>query len=286
MQILFLLFTFAIYGLSTFVYPGIGMLYALNLDPTSLSTPPSSENCNEFTNGILEEAGDASTSTDKCWWLDSGGIFYVKNGIGKTIQESLPEDSVWNLKYKSSNPLDTDNGSRPQNIFRLINKEYTKDQSQELVFKVTGYHLSPSPNRNESNGVLLMSRYVDENNLYYAGLRVDGMAVIKKKTGGVYSTLGMAPYIHDKEYDRTLFPILLPMNKWIGERLVTKNNSDGSVDLTFYINLFDNHGWSQILHVTDTQKSANYPPIDSPGNTGIRSDFMDVEFSGYRLMQK
>ena len=43
-----------------------------------------------------------------------------------------------------------------------------------MLISVEADHFSTSPNRNSSNGVLLMSRYSDSGDtLYYAGMRVD-----------------------------------------------------------------------------------------------------------------
>ena len=117
------------------------------------------------------------------------GQMIFENGIGKTIQGDFPEGSKWQKKYEKSNPKDTDNGTHPQNIFRLVTKAKWQNFDQEAYFRINRLNLSSSDNRNESNGILLFNRYEDGDNLYYTGLRVDGTAVIKKKYAGKYYTL-------------------------------------------------------------------------------------------------
>jgi hypothetical protein len=48
---------------------------------------------------------------------------------------------------------------------------------------------SNSIHRMASNGVLLFNHYLDGDNLYYVGIRVDGSAIVKKKKDGVYYTM-------------------------------------------------------------------------------------------------
>lgn len=239
------------------------------------------EKCNYFTKGLLEETNSPKTSKESCWWLDSGGIFYVEKGIGKTLAGNLDPNSFWSTKYKENNPKDTNDGLRPQNIFRLLNKKKWGDVSQEILFRINKYDLSRSENRNESNGVLLMSRYIDGNNLYYAGLRVDGIAVIKKKSNGVYITLATTTHSKSGKYDPINNPTLLIPNKWLGEKFVTQNNQDGSVSLKLFVNMGDSEEWNLILEATDTLKLSGSLPLTNPGNIGIRSDFMDLELSNF-----
>ena len=42
---------------------------------------------------------DMSESVIPNWWLNSGGYYYVENGVGKTIQGELPKDDKQRLKY-------------------------------------------------------------------------------------------------------------------------------------------------------------------------------------------
>jgi hypothetical protein len=238
--------------------------------------------CNEFPKEIIEETSSPQESKDNCWWLDSGAIFRGDINSGSTNIGELPLNSYWRKVYFVTNPVDTDNGLHPQNIFRFINQEKWKNNIQSLSFKITKYHLSQSPNRNVSNGVLLMSHYQDGNNLYYAGLRVDGTAVIKKKINGVYITLGSKKY-DTQSYDPQLNPIILPMNRWISEKFITQTTDDDSVRLKLFADLTGNGNWELLLDVKDTIASSGAPPIREEGNVGIRSDFMDVEFNNYKV---
>lgn len=259
-------------------------LISLSLNPANIISSGIDENkdCKYFNSDVLTEASSPEESGDKCWWLDSGASFSVLGGIGKTVLGELATTSFWRIKYETNNPADTDEGFHPQNIFRLVNKNKWQDSNQEVLFKIDKYNLSQSKNRNESNGVLLMSHYLDADNLYYAGLRVDGFAVIKKKINGKYITLGEKKYSNVK-YNKQSGLVSLPMNKWIGEKLETKNNSDDTVELILYVDLSGSGEWQELLDLRDSLRSSGAPPLISAGNTGIRSDFMDVEFSNYKV---
>ncbi len=253
--------------------------------PTIINTPTKpiikKDNCSQFTSGVLEESYSAESSKQACWWLDSGGIFTTKNNIGKSLEGNLKENSFWKIKYMANNPEDTNDGFRPQNIFRLVNRKKWKNVSQSMLFKINNYDLSNSKNRNSSNGVLLMSRYINGDNLYYAGLRVDGTAIIKKKIGGQYITLASAQYNTQTEYDPIKNPILLPLNRWLGQKFITKNNTDGSVNLKLFVNLGNSEEWKLIIDINDSIQLSGKPPLTNEGNIGIRADFMDIEISNF-----
>src|SRR3989344_6750614 len=70
--------------------------------------------------GILQETGSQQESSSPYWWLNSGAKLIISNGTGKTIQKELGSNDKWRLLYLYSNPIDTDKGYHPQNIFRLI----------------------------------------------------------------------------------------------------------------------------------------------------------------------
>ncbi|MCL4529784.1 MAG: hypothetical protein M1282_10255, partial [Chloroflexi bacterium] len=143
--------------------------------------------------GILYEAGAAPRTTSPYWWVDSGAALVIENGIGHTILGALPADDPWRMRYDKNNPVDTDNGYHPQNIFRLVTNGSWMNYTEECYFKIVATNLSASPNRNQSNGLLLFNRYEDHNDLYYAGIRVDGTSVIKKKIGSIYYTMAQNP---------------------------------------------------------------------------------------------
>ena len=147
---------------------------------------------------------------------------------------------------------------------------------------ITNDQLSQSVNRDESNGLLVFSRYQDENDLYYAGVRVDGTAVIKKKWGGSYHTLAQK-VILPGIYNRLTSPNLLPHNEWIGIRLDTKTISSNAVKLTLYTDFGKTGTWKKVAEAIDDASNGIGPAITADGVCGIRTDFMDVLFSDFHL---
>jgi hypothetical protein len=210
------------------------------------------------------------------FWLSSGGRLYL-DGLGATVHGALPANDYWRLAYAASNPVDTDNGYHPQNIFRLVTRSRWGNFRQQVYFRINADRLSASPNRNASNGVLLFNRYLDQDNLYYTGVRVDGAAVIKKKVGGAYHTLAYAK-IFPGTYNRASKPNLLPKNVWLGITSETLNRSDGSVRIRFHVNP-GNGVWSLVFDAVDT--GIGGAPLRQSGYGGVRTDFMDVEFENY-----
>jgi hypothetical protein len=232
----------------------------------------------------VEESGKRSESSSKNWWVNSGGRLIVSHGAGKTILGDLPASDKWHKAYKKSNPKDTDNGQHPQNIFRLVGREKFKNFSQEVFFRIRKINMSSSDNRNESNGFLLFNRYQNGDDLYYAGLRVDGYAVIKKKIDGDYFTLDSKKIFSGGEYDRDANPNLLPINKWMGIRSAVETNKDGDVEIGLYWKKRKNKGkWKLVAHYIDKGKKGD--KIEDEGYGGIRTDFMDVEFDNYKIKE-
>ncbi len=223
-----------------------------------------------------------SESPSPYWWLNSGGVMHIRDNTGSTNEGEMPTLSKWRLLYKISNPRDTDNGYHPQNIFRLISRNIWQNFSESSYFRIVEENLSESYNRNVSNGLLLMSRYQDNNNLYYAGVRVDGTAVIKRKREGEYITLAQKK-IFAGEYDRVSNPNLLPKNKWIGVRSDIKNYRD-TVVIYLYVDLDNNGHWLRVLEAVDIPSDTGGVPIYQGGFAGIRTDFMDVEFRDFRVL--
>jgi len=236
--------------------------------------------------GILHETGNPNESTSPYFWLDSGGELIIKNGLGMTMQGGTEENNKWRRKYSLSNPRDTDNGLHPQNLFRLLTRGVWDDSAQEIEIRIKKDNLSQSSYRNESNGVLLFHRYIDNENFYYAGIRVDGGIVIKKKIKGTYYTLGYLPHFNANEnYDRNKNPNLLPKNTWIGIKSETKTMPDKKVLISFYLKTSNApDSWSKILESIDDNKSFGGKTITQKGHSGIRTDFMDVEFKNYKIV--
>ncbi len=232
---------------------------------------------NFLNDATLRESETMTTSTSPYFWLNSGAYLKMYGARGHTNEGELGLNDRFRLYYSVDNPIDTDNGFHPQNIFRLITKEKWKNFRQEIYFKVTNDNLSPSPNRDGHNGLLLFNRYLDSDNLYYIGVRVDGTAIIKKKQYGVYTTLVQIPGIYPGVYNRITNPSLIPKNKWIGIRSEIKDNPDGSVNIKLYTDKNWNGVWTKVAEVND-----NSNPITGQGNAGIRTDFMDVTMDNYK----
>jgi hypothetical protein len=232
----------------------------------------------------IEETGKMSESSSKSWWVNSGGWVDISGGTGKTIQGTLAEDSKWKKNYEKNNPEDTDNGSHPQNIFRLVTREKWQNFRQQAYFRITKINLSESENRNESNGILLFNRYKNEDDLYYTGLRVDGYAVIKKKIDGDYHTLVYEKVYDGAKYDRDGNPNLLPIGKWIGLRSEVVTNKNGDVEISVYRKKGrKTKKWKLTARYVD--KGQKGDRIMDSGYGGIRTDFMDVEFDKYKITE-
>lgn len=221
--------------------------------------------------GVLEESSGFRTSRSEYWWLDSGGRLTIEDGVGKTIRGELPANDRWRKLYAGSSPEDTEGGRYPQNLFRLVTQREWDDVAVSARFRVVKDTGTRSPNRNESNGLLLMSRYQDGDNLYYAGIRVDGHAVIKKKMNGTYTTLAELP-IYPGPYEGAN---LIPQDEWIALKSDTVTR-DGATEITLYMK-DSTDMWQPVLNATDADS-----PIRGKGHVGIRTDFMDVEFDDFR----
>ncbi len=234
------------------------------------------------TDGILHESASAKESTSPYWWLNSGGKMVIQDGAGSTVQGDLPLLDKWRLAYALYNPVDTDQGKHPQNIFRLLTKYTWSDARAQALFKINKDNWSASPNRNASNGLLLMSRYQDGDTLYYAGLRVDGNAIIKKKYKGTYYTMA-----EQKQFAGTYISgernNLLPHNAWMGLRVETDTLKNGEVAIRLYMQQ-DGGEWEKILEtIDDGVRFGKTPPITNAGLVGIRTDFMDISFDAFHV---
>ncbi len=225
----------------------------------------------------VTEAGEMEESGDSYWWLNSGAFLYIDNGAARTVSGELPFLSYWRILYAKTSGVDTDRGYHPQNLFRLVSRSDWEDVSMTAYFRIDRDNLSASPNRNASNGLLLMTRYHDGDNLYYAGIRVDGNAIIKKKIGGTYFTLAEKK-IFAGTYDHDKNPSLLPIHEWVGLRSITKNNPDGTVTVTLLMDLKSTGEWKEIASAVDSGKELGGAPHLAAGHIGIRTDFMDVSF--------
>lgn len=251
---------------------------AQSILPFSNTRDSSQNNLNMIEETISKEAGQDSSP----FWLNSGALFYLQNNLAQTIQGDLPTYSNWRLLYSASNPKDSDSGFHPQNIFRLITKAKYENTVQQMYVLITKDNLSISENRNTSNGVFLMNRYQDVNNLYYAGIRVDGTVVIKEKVSGVYHTLAQKQLLPGDIYGRNTNPSLIPKHVWIGLKTEVKTMDPKTVVIKLYTDLENSGIWNETLTATDTPEKGALP-LTSSGNGGIRTDFMDVEFHDYKI---
>ena len=236
----------------------------------------------QFDFTLLEESASPDESASANWWLNSGAKVLNQQGIIKTVQGSLSPDDRWFKAYLRSTPIDTDAGSHPQNIFRLVNKNNLQNIRQQAYFKINKTIISNSPNRNESNGILFFNRYYDGDNLYYTGIRVDGTAIIKKKINGTYFTMKQNE-VFTGEYQKNTVPNLIPEQKWIGLKSEVENLNFKEVSIKLFIDKEANGKWEQIAEATDDGKSYNGSSFINAGHPGIRTDFMDIEFKDYKI---
>lgn len=231
----------------------------------------------------IDETAALRDSSSPNWWVNSGGRLVTGNGIARTISGDLGDADAWKGKYRRANSRDTDAGLHPQNVFRLVQIGRWRDYSQEMYFKITAINESPSPNRNASNGLFLFNRYQDGDSLYYTGVRVDGAAVIKKKIDGAYYTMAYKPMFGSEKYDRDANPNLLPIDAWIGLKSEVRTMPDGSVSVKLFIDAGGRGDWQLALEAYDNGIEYGGAAIAGAGYAGVRTDFMDVEMSGYKI---
>ncbi len=225
---------------------------------------------------------EESAYTSPYWFVNSGGYLKMDGSRGGTVQGDLPLTDYWKKLYELNNPVDTDLGLHPQNIFRLLTRNTWENIRQEAYFVIKKTNLSLSPNRNQSNGLLLFNRYKDSQNLYYTGVRVDGSAIIKKKKNGIYYTMAEVKGVFPGTYNHETSPNLLTQNKWIGLRseIVDEN---GIVKIKLFLDKGWSGDWQLVAEAEDDGKTFGGSAILGSGLGGIRTDFMDVQFENYRL---
>jgi hypothetical protein len=206
-------------------------------------------------------------------------MLVIENDIGHTILKVAPEASEWSWRYRRNNPLDTDAGRYPQNLFRLLTKNTVGDADVSASFEIRAINMTDTPNRDTWSGIFVMTRYQDADNLYYAGLRQDGHAVIKKKVGGVYYTLGEVPHFQSHlTYNKYTNPNLIPGQSWMRLKVRTEAEDDG-MHITLFIDQGESGEWQEILSAVDTGTGGKMH--SDPGHVGIRTDYMDVAFDDF-----
>jgi hypothetical protein len=255
------------------------LLIPANASAASAATVTSPFTFSFSSSGTLYEAGSMGQSSSPYFWLNSGGKFILGSGVASTIHGSLSLSDLWYGLYAAANPLDTDGGLHPQNLFRLLTRSTWRDADTSVAFKIDDMIMSDTPNRDGYSGVLLMARYADSANLYYAGVRQDGQAIIKKKKNGTYTTLASKQVFGTAgEYDRDDNPNLIPEGDWMRLKVRTANMSDGSVMISLYLDEENDGTFVKLLSVNDSSS-----PLTSAGYSGIRTDYMDVSFDNLRI---
>ncbi len=229
--------------------------------------------------GTLYESASLNLSTSPYWWLLSGGKLIIENGVGKTIQGALSPLDPMRLASKGNSSLDS--GAHPQNAFFLLSREPMQNGSFEIDTRRIADNLSLALNRKPYIGESLIARYQDANNYYYAGIRADGAAVIKKKTNGVYQTLSQKQ-IFPGTYNSETNPDLIPLGVTIGLKLTITNNSSGQPTLSFYTDVSNTGVWKLALSATDDPVKFG-ATISNAGLVGIQSDNADATFDNFRL---
>lgn len=223
--------------------------------------------------GVLNETAESARSPSPYWWLNSGGRLDIKDDIGMTIHKALPRNDAWVWRYQRSNPVDTDDGRYPQNLFRLVSKRTAGDADVSFAFRIDALNMIDSPNRDAWSGIFIMSRYHDGDNLYYGGLRQNGDAVIKKKINGTYYTLAEKPvFLGSMPYNKYTFPNLIPGHTWMRLKMRTLA-TDGEMHITLFLDRENNGTWEEVLRADDTQIGGAI--LDGEARIGVRGDFMD-----------
>jgi hypothetical protein len=243
--------------------------------------------------GTLEESYPMESSSSKYFWLNSGGKLPIKSGIGGTNHGALPAADKWRVLYAKNNPLDTGDGYYPQNLFRWVTRSTWTNISQELPFRIDKLNKTNTPNRDGYSGVLLFARYAsDGQTTYYAGVRQDGTAVIKKKYKGTYYTmLQTGPiFSNGSPYNKDTNPNLIPENKWMAIKFDVVNKADGTASLDLYLDKNYSVGtartWTKVASAVDAPNKYGSTPVLPNNYAGIRTDYMDVSFDNYRLTEK
>lgn len=232
--------------------------------------------------GTLMVANSMEQSSSPYFWVSSGARLIIKDGFGETLQGPLVATDTQRLLYNSVNSLDTDSGYYPQNTFRLVSRSVWGDAETSIKFDIVKTNLTNTPNRDGYSGIFLMGRYIDQNNLYYVGIRQDGGAIIKKKIGSEYYTLAYKQLFGVAgAYSTSTNPNLIPQNKWMGLKERITNQPDGSVKIEMLFDANNTNIWLPILTATDT--AIGGPAFTAAGYGGLRTDYMDVFFDNFEF---
>jgi hypothetical protein len=196
-------------------------------------------------NGVLSEASSVTSSTSAYWWLQNGGRLILTNGVGTSLSSVTPADPFQ----------------------MLLRKVLLHSSVESYVMKKSD--LAPTVVKAGWNGISLFSRYVDELNYYFASIRADGYATIRKRKNGLYITL-LQKKVLPGTYSLT-GPTLIPTDTWIGLRFSVDGNM-GYPRLTLHADFGRTGIWSLLGEVTDDPAKFG-PALEGAGLNGIRSDF-------------
>ncbi len=230
--------------------------------------------------GTLYESTSANLSSSPYWWLVSGGKLVINNGVGSSLQGALKTKDPLRVQYARSYPVATDNGYHPQNLFRLMTKSLYGDSRQEVYVKINETNLFSSENTNEWNGLYLVNNDTDGGNLYYAGVRMDGTAVIKKKISGTHHTLASAK-VFSGVYDKYQNPNLIPEQALIGLRTEVTHDTNGVATLVLSVDKAGTGAWTEVARATDNGSQGGVLP--ATGRSGFYSDYMDIQLDNYKI---
>jgi hypothetical protein len=99
------------------------------------------------TPATIAEMGAAERSSNADLWVNSGGYLYTRSGIALTAQGKLPDVDPYRRAYARANAEDTEDGYRPQNIFRLVTRAPVLQSLRRRAKPVLHRH----PRRRESD---------------------------------------------------------------------------------------------------------------------------------------
>lgn len=226
--------------------------------------------------GVLVSTPSMMQSSSPYFWVTSGGKLLIQNGLGSTMRGAAAEKDPARIQYARVNPLDTGGGAYPQNTFRLVTKRAWGAGEMSARFRVLAHNETETPNRDGYSGLFLMNRYSDQHNLYYAGLRSDGKAVIKKKINGIYHTLAIARVLGDERSYGASKKSLIPINRWMEIASRVTDTESGVL-----IELFLDLGSGEPVRVLAVEDGGIGGPVFKKGHGGIRTDYMDAEFDDF-----
>ena len=246
-----------------------------------------------FANGLITNeyaywnTGDPSAKTSSAWQMTSGSLF-AKNGAFWTGNpDACPNDTA------GPNPQSTN--CTDSAVFRLNTaKTFSGNIKVSLKLKQDKDIHNSECNTGDTcwYGTHIWLRYQNEFNLYYASInRADGNVVIKRKVpcgddnSGTYFVLG--------SYVKHNFTT----GVWNNYSATAQTNSDGSVTIKLYDNTYStttpvdtgtdrggsNPNWSAKCTTPGHYQSPAYKPITTAGAVGVRGDYANFEFTGFRI---